>query len=101
MAAEQIELRMAVPVCAWCRRKGDPSGTESGEISHGICPRHRKKLEAEMHRLMGDKSSPPVTAVKRFSQNEPNGEPFLPLDIDFEMETRTDGAASHRPHAYI
>jgi len=73
MAAEQIELRMAVPVCAWCRRAEDLHGTEPDETSHGICPRHLKKLKAE---LLG---TPLQRAARPQRNREHSGEPLLPL----------------------
>ena len=42
----QIEFPLAVAVCAWCQPVERGSGL--GTLSHGICPRHFRKLEREL-----------------------------------------------------
>lgn len=46
----QCEFQLRVPVCAWCQPKsrGVELGAGLGAISHGICPRHLKKLRLEL-----------------------------------------------------
>lgn len=46
VGAEQIELPLRVPVCAWCRPP--ELGRGFGAISHGICPRHLRQLLLEI-----------------------------------------------------
>lgn len=46
----QSEFPLRVAVCAWCQpkdRSADPAKS-AGSLSHGICPRHLKKLKLEM-----------------------------------------------------
>ena len=48
--AVQSEFPLRVAVCAWCKpkkRSADP-GKSLGSISHGICPRHFKKMKQEL-----------------------------------------------------
>jgi hypothetical protein len=47
MTAQQIEFPLGVAVCAWCEPV-EP-GASVGEFSHGICPRHLKKLKLELN----------------------------------------------------
>jgi hypothetical protein len=43
---QQTEFTMSVPVCAWCKpRSGAVSLTV---LSHGICPRHLKKMRSKL-----------------------------------------------------
>ena len=44
---EQIEFPMAVTVCAWCKPR---EAARSLVVTHGICPRHLRKLEHDMHK---------------------------------------------------
>jgi len=46
----QIEFQLRVAVCAWCKPKnrGVDLGTGLGSISHGICPRHLRKIQLEL-----------------------------------------------------
>lgn len=48
-AARQIEFPMRVAVCAWCKPKYWGEGP--GAVTHGICPRHLRKLKLEAQRL--------------------------------------------------
>lgn len=52
MSGKQIEFGLSVPVCAWCKQV-DPA-PRSANVSHGICPRHFRKL-----------SEHPVTSPRR------------------------------------
>ena len=45
-AALQIEFPLRVAVCAWCRP--EKCGSVAGELSHGICLRHLRKLKLEL-----------------------------------------------------
>ena len=42
----QIEMPLAVAVCAWCQPV--KQGLGLGTLSHGICPRHFRQLEREL-----------------------------------------------------
>jgi len=46
----QIEFPMRVAICAWCKPKSRvlDLGTGLGSISHGICPRHLRKLKQSL-----------------------------------------------------
>ncbi len=46
MIARQTEFPLSVVVCAWCQPR--QHGDALGAISHGICPRHFRKLEREI-----------------------------------------------------
>ncbi|SPE54207.1 hypothetical protein SBV1_1760014 [Verrucomicrobia bacterium] len=54
--ARQIEFPLSVAICAWCR-PGERGGA-LGEVSHGICPKHLRKLERELQRLNGAARTP-------------------------------------------
>lgn len=74
MAAEQIELRIAVPLCAWCIGAEAMREREPDEVSHGICPRHLKKLKAQILGI------PVFQSPRRAARGrERAGEPLLPL----------------------
>ena len=51
-ASLQNEFPLRIPICAWCKPKnrGVELGTGLGVISHGICPRHLKKLRLELQK---------------------------------------------------
>ena len=51
MLARQIDLPLAVPVCAWCRPA--ELGAGPGLLSHGICPRHLRKIKLKLQRMSG------------------------------------------------
>jgi hypothetical protein len=42
MATRQTELPLRIVVCAWCQPGAQ--GTDLGAVSHGICPRHLRKM---------------------------------------------------------
>jgi hypothetical protein len=46
MQAGQLDFSLRVAVCAWCKPRGPVN--EGVLLSHGICPRHRRKVESEM-----------------------------------------------------
>jgi hypothetical protein len=46
IAAQQTEFALEVAVCAWCRPRG--RSETSSLRSHGICPRHFRKIEREL-----------------------------------------------------
>jgi hypothetical protein len=58
-AALQVEFPLRVSVCAWCRP--DRCGASAGEVSHGICLRHLRKLKFEIQGV----------AVKRRRRSSP------------------------------
>jgi hypothetical protein len=49
---QQREFLLPVAICAWCEPKncGVELGASLGAISHGICPRHLKKLRLELQK---------------------------------------------------
>jgi hypothetical protein len=51
MKARQIEFPLAVAVCAWCRPRELGAGLRA--LSHGICPRHLRKMKLELQRMNG------------------------------------------------
>ena len=48
MISQQIEFPLAVAVCAWCRPR--ELGAGLGALSHGICPRHLRKMKLDLQR---------------------------------------------------
>ena len=54
MAYRQIDLPMLITVCAWCKPK-EPDAVR-GSLSHGICPRHLKRLKLEARGLVVKRS---------------------------------------------
>jgi hypothetical protein len=44
---EQIEFPLAVAVCAWCRPKSK-AAANMPVLSHGICPRHLRKMRMQL-----------------------------------------------------
>jgi hypothetical protein len=46
-AGEQIEFPLAVAVCAWCRPKSK-AAANLPVLSHGICPRHLRKMRSKL-----------------------------------------------------
>ena len=74
--ARQIEFSLAVAVCAWCKPRESGAGPEA--LSHGICPRHLRKMKLDLRRVAG-------TAPRRSSRRgQVKGQPgaefaFLPL----------------------
>jgi hypothetical protein len=44
----QTEFILPVAVCAWC--KPGSTGTGSTVLSHGICPRHLRKMRSQMEK---------------------------------------------------
>lgn len=66
---DQIELPLSVAICAWCR----PGAPRTGTVSHGICPRHLRKLQGQLQ------AGPTVTPPRRPRRAaQPTG-PWLPL----------------------
>jgi hypothetical protein len=55
IVSQQSELPLSVAVCAWCKPKHH--GAELGAISHGICPRHLKKLQRELQQMQAAQQS--------------------------------------------
>ena len=53
MGTHQTELPIRVAVCAWC--EPEVRGTILGEVSHGICPRHLKKLTQSLPTMSAGK----------------------------------------------
>jgi len=69
MMFRQAEFPIAVAVCAWCEPVERGSGL--GAISHGICPRHLRKM---VHQIKGISTKRP-TRRRRSSE----GETLLPF----------------------
>jgi hypothetical protein len=46
--ARQIELPMTFAVCAWC--KPAPAGEGFAVWSHGICPRHLRRMRLDLQK---------------------------------------------------
>lgn len=61
-AARQIEFPMRVAVCAWCKPKYWGGGP--GAVTHGICPRHLRKLKLEAQRLSAQNTRPALLRVR-------------------------------------
>ena len=72
----QSEFPLRVPVCAWCKPKnrGADLGRSSGSISHGICPRHLRKLKLESQ-IKKDGGHPAPASSRR--RREPFNHPQL------------------------
>jgi hypothetical protein len=49
MNVRQTEFPLTVAVCAWC--KPSELGDSMGAISHGICPRHLRKIKIQLLRV--------------------------------------------------
>jgi hypothetical protein len=52
---QQTELPLSVAICAWCRP--DVRGTSLGAVSHGICPKHLRKLKLQLLGQAGPRPS--------------------------------------------
>ena len=68
----QTEFPLRVPVCAWCR----PATRGEELISHGICPRHFRKMKQEIARQA---MNLPPTPRTRSRSRAGHKEPLLPL----------------------
>jgi hypothetical protein len=76
MNAQQIEFPLRVAVCAWCEPVRRGAGL--GEISHGICPRHLRKLERQLTPKGILRKNPGASTWRRRLRNGA-GEASLPL----------------------
>jgi hypothetical protein len=68
-----------VPVCAWCKpknRSADP-GNSPGSISHGICPRHLKKLSLDLQKLKDAGHPAPIAAARSWRRRAVLNHPEL------------------------
>jgi hypothetical protein len=70
MEAAQLDLSLRVSVCAWCEPHPPPGAI--GAISHGICPRHFRKLVRESQGLQPKRR-------RRSLRDATNHEALLPL----------------------
>ena len=76
MIARQIEMPLAVAVCAWCRPR--ELGAGPGALSHGICPRHLRKMKLKLQRMNG--TVPKRSSRRGQTKIRPGAEVmFLPL----------------------
>jgi hypothetical protein len=70
----QSEFPLLVAVCAWCKPK---NRSEDLSISHGICPRHFRKMRLELQ-IMKDGGHPaPATAAHSRRRRAPFNHPQL------------------------
>jgi hypothetical protein len=61
MTYRQIDLPMLTTVCAWC--EPDARGNGLGALSHGICPRHLRKLARDLRRRVAPRERKARTRV--------------------------------------
>ena len=74
--ARQTEFPLAVAVCAWCKPR--ELGAGLGDLSHGICLRHLRKIELEMQQTT--RIAPKRSSRRRHLKSRPGAEVmFLPL----------------------
>jgi hypothetical protein len=74
MTGQQIEFPLSVAVCAWCEPV-EP-GASVGELSHGICLRHLKKLKLQLIPRGTQRPRPGASPQRR---RKAAGEVWLPL----------------------
>jgi len=74
MHAGQLDLSLRVAICAWCKPRG-PLG-ELGSLSHGICPRHLRRVKLEVQGMLPRRRR---RAPAGSSQDESTREAMLPL----------------------
>ncbi|HXI70767.1 MAG TPA: hypothetical protein VNN22_10480 [Verrucomicrobiae bacterium] len=79
MASLQSEFPLRVAVCAWCKPKNRSAdlGNSPGAISHGICPRHLKKLRLELQMQKAGSHPAPATAAQSRRRRAPFNHPQL------------------------
>jgi hypothetical protein len=70
MNAAQTEFPLTVSVCAWCKPYDRGPGFET--VSHGICPRHLRKLKLESKGIA-------TQAPRRRYRKNRHPESWLPL----------------------
>jgi hypothetical protein len=58
MMFRQSEFSLAVVVCAWCQP--NERGAGLGAISHGICPRHFRKLTRQLQGVQPKQRARPL-----------------------------------------
>ena len=74
MRVGQLNLSLSVVVCAWCEPR--VPGSEVGALSHGICPRHLRKLKLE---LQGVHPQRRRRTAARSARDKATREALLPL----------------------
>ena len=74
MQAGQLDLSLSVAVCAWCKPRV-PTG-EPGVLSHGICPRHLRKVKFELQGFVPQRRR---RSSARAATDELTREALLPL----------------------
>jgi hypothetical protein len=52
-AADQTELPLRIPVCAWCKPR--ELGAAIGALSHGICPRHFREMKSKLQSSLSNR----------------------------------------------
>jgi hypothetical protein len=72
IALLQSEFLLRVAVCAWCKPKSRSADLDSspGSISHGICPRHLKKLRLELQMKKAGAQPAPATPARSRRRKE-------------------------------
>jgi hypothetical protein len=75
----QSEFVLRVPVCAWCKPKnrGADPGNSPGSISHGICPRHLRKLKLESQMKKDGGHPAPASAARSWRRRAAFNHPQL------------------------
>jgi len=74
MQAGQLDLSLRVAICAWCKPR-TPLG-EIGSLSHGICPRHLRKVKLELQGILPKRRR---RARAHSAQDESTREALLPF----------------------
>lgn len=67
--ANQLDLSLPVAVCAWCKPQERGSGV--GQVSHGICPHHLRKIQWELQGIPAPR--------RRYTRRRPTSAELLPL----------------------
>ena len=69
MTGNQLDLSLPVAICAWCKPLERGGGV--GQLSHGICPGHLRKIKLEIQGV--------VFKRQRRVRSQSSGEGWLPL----------------------
>jgi len=81
MATQQTELPIRVVVCAWCEPWARSSGL--GDVSHGICPRHLKKMTQSLpHMPKGQQSEFAAPEARRSRRTKKSMEDIAQMSFE-------------------
>ena len=82
-APQQREFLLPVAICAWCepKNRGVEPGASLGAISHGICPRHLKKLRLELQKQKEAQSLAYPTATRSRRRKTTSNHPELNYSV--------------------